>query len=138
MTADLVQFLRARLNEDERAARAATPGPWCDSGGYVTDIDQHGNSRVQVTEFGTQDEDGQGSGPQGQADSAHIARHDPTRVLREVESGRRTLRAHDKWCEGRCEAKYPEGGFDAAHYWNLKVRAEVYADHPDYRPEWRP
>ncbi|MEU0952538.1 DUF6221 family protein [Streptomyces niveus] len=53
-------------------------------------------------------------------------------------AGRRLIRAHEKWCEGRCEAKSPKSGFDAAHYWNLKVRAEVYADHPDYRQEWTP
>ncbi|MFJ4837187.1 DUF6221 family protein [Streptomyces sp. NPDC088746] len=135
---DLMAFLRARLDEDERTAKAATPAPWCDSGGYVTDIDQDGHSRVQVTEFGTQDEDGKGDGPQGQADSAHIARQDPARALREAEAKRRVLRAHEKWCEGRCEAKYPEGGFDAAHYWSIKTLAAVYADHRDYREAWRP
>ncbi|MFD6656894.1 DUF6221 family protein [Streptomyces parvus] len=62
----------------------------------------------------------------------------PARTLREVEAKRRILRAHEKWCEGRCEAKHPEGGFDAAHYWSIKALAAVYADHPDYLPEWRP
>ena len=74
--------------------------------------------------------------PEGLA--AHIARHDPARVLAEVEAKRRIVRAHAKWCEGRCEAKYPEGGFDAAHYWSIKSLAAAYADHPDYREEWRP
>ncbi|MFD3955913.1 MULTISPECIES: DUF6221 family protein [Streptomyces] len=93
MTDALVAFLKARLDDDERVARAATPGPWCDSGGYVTNIDEDGHSRVQVTDFGTQDEDSEGGGPQGQADSAHIARQDPARTLREVEAKRGLLDA---------------------------------------------
>jgi hypothetical protein len=35
---DLVQWLTAQLDEDERIAKAATPGPWVDQGGYVTDV----------------------------------------------------------------------------------------------------
>lgn len=96
MTADLVQFLRDRLYEDERQANAATTfaaASWSiETSGIVTtgpDDDVYTNDREVA---------------------AHIARHDPARVLREVEAGRRVLRAHEKWCEGRCEAKYPEGG----------------------------
>ncbi|MFD7884070.1 DUF6221 family protein [Streptomyces bauhiniae] len=141
---DLVRWLRAQLDEDERIAQAAS---WCDDAAAW---------RAAPSKYGTQTrpkeprwyiedslEDGvittvdpRASDDEGVA--VHIAEHDPARVLREVEAGRRLIRAHAKWCEGRCEAKYPEGGCDAAHYWNLKVRAEVYADRPGYHEEWRP
>lgn len=125
MTADLVAFLRERLDEDEQTARRAGES-----------FRQVGETGVIVTTEGDRAEECASANWAGIAE--HIVRHDPARVLREVEAARRLIRAHAKWCSGRCEAKHPEGGFDAAHYWGLKVRAEVYADHPDYRPEWRP
>lgn len=129
----LLAFLRARLSEDEAAARAAGPGSWQEygigSGGWTV------GSAQGDDHFGAETSS---SGPEGQAQAAHIARHDPARVLTEVEAKQRILRAHEKWCEGRCEAKYPEGGFDAAHYWSIKSLAAVYADHPDYDESWRP
>ncbi|MEU6057986.1 DUF6221 family protein [Streptomyces sp. NPDC047097] len=174
MTADLVAFLRARLDEDELWATEASrydPGYFPDypsvpggvhwhwvanetdqelapnpsrevSIGYDAEVEGAVSLRSRETwpssmgrdlpQFALQTEE------VPSAVGGHIIRHDPARALREVEAGRRLLRAHEKWCEGRCEAKYPEGGFDAAHFWNIKARAEVYADHPDYRQEWRP
>lgn len=123
MTADLTTFLRARLDEDEQTARAAHRPNWSTDG-------------RRGLHYGV--EDGWMADALTTADADHIARHDPARVLREVEAKRRVLRAHEKWCEGRCEAKYPDGGFDAAHYWSIKSLAAVYADHPDYRQEWTP
>ncbi|MFG3311847.1 DUF6221 family protein [Streptomyces albidoflavus] len=129
MTANLIAFLRARLDEDEAVARAASPGPWRpdEEGDEVLAVD----GIVVAEGFAL-------SGRQLRATVDHIARHDPARVLAEVEAKRRIVQAHAKWCEGRCEAKYPEGGFDAAHYWSVKSLAAVYADHPDYREGWRP
>jgi hypothetical protein len=112
---DLVQWLRAQLGEDERIARACSgDGRW-----------DAGDIAIYGKDLGVEVRD-------------HMAEHDPARVLREIEATRRLIRAHEKWCEGRCEAKYPEGGFDAAHYWNIKLRAEVYADRPGYLGSWRP
>ncbi|MGG7608863.1 DUF6221 family protein [Streptomyces sp. ZG43] len=122
MTASLIAFLQARLDEDEEEARAATQGDWVWSREFVTPPGYHHRT----------------VGPLEPGDAAHIARHNPARALAEVEAKRRIVRAHEKWCAGRCEAKYPEGGFDAAHYWSVKSLAATYADHPDYREEWRP
>ncbi|MFB7776901.1 DUF6221 family protein [Streptomyces bauhiniae] len=123
---DLVQWLRKQFDEDEQVARDADADTWRVGEGHDGGKVLMGQPGCVVAEARFAE----------YAD--HAARHDPARVLREVEAGRRLIRAHDKWCEGRCEAKYPEAGFDAAHYWNLKVRAEVYADRPGYRQEWRP
>lgn len=144
---DLVEWLRAQLDEDELAARKAAelcgchpPAPsWS-----FRDGDEPTDGRILVVDDphpGLKRKIGRrwNGSYEGLFMAEHIVRHDPERVLREVEGTRRLIRAHEKWCEGRCEAKYPEGGFDAAHYWNLKVRAEAsYSDRPGYRDEWRP
>lgn len=106
----LVEFLKARLDEDEQAAQAVRADDWTDHDGWI-------ELAPEVAE--------------------HARAHDPARVLREVEAKRRIIRAHAKWCAGQCEAKYPHETFDAAHWWSLKALAEVYADHPDYPEEWR-
>ncbi|MFJ8865200.1 DUF6221 family protein [Streptomyces sp. NPDC102473] len=135
MTAELTAFLEARLDERESAAVAAggRGGDWqaLGTGVYSVPVDEDAPPLVTTgPEVGGTDEDA--------ARAEHVALHDPTRVLREVEAARRVLRAHEQWCEGRCETKHPEGGFDAAHYWSVKSLAAVYADHPDHREEWRP
>ncbi|WP_145503160.1 DUF6221 family protein [Streptomyces sp. CFMR 7] len=126
MTDALVAFLKARLDDDEQVARQAASreqggASWRLEGATVLAGDGAPVARHTWADEGV-----------------HIARQDPARTLREAEAKRRILRAHAKWCEGRCEAKYPEGGFDAAHYWSIKALAAVYADHPDYLEEWRP
>lgn len=97
---DLVEFLRARLDEDEKAAKAWLP-------------------------FGNSDA----------ADRDHIARHDPARVLREVDAKRRLIQLY--------EAQMETGGFVGTFYANtaepsLRLLALPYADDPEYREEWRP
>lgn len=56
--------------------------------------------------------------------AAHIARHDPARVLREVAAKRAIVERY---------AKAPDwaGGED------VRLLAAVWSDHPDYRQEWR-
>ena len=131
----LVEWLRAQLDEDERIARAATPGPWVDQGGYVTDV----GPRVQVTDYGTQDGEPEEDGPQGRADSAHIAEHDPARVLREIDAKRRLLAVHrpyvaepDQACLG-CA-----GGIEFERCPVVRLLALPYVDRPGYREDWRP
>ncbi|TXJ78600.1 hypothetical protein E2C11_16465 [Streptomyces lavendulae] len=148
---DLVAWLQEQLAEDERIARAAANvvGPvrgatdWqvkkslSDEGGeYWSITTTPPDDLVPTVELAGGGMSG--GGVHEESVAAHVAAHDPARVLREIDATRRLIRAHAKWCEGRCEAKSPEGGFDAAHYWNIKVRAEVYSDRPGYRAEWRP
>ena len=135
MTADLVAFLRARLDEDEQTARAATPGPWRHS------PDKHwrkpGTSWFEEAVFagpagsgatciaGTGETDDQ----QSMADAAHIARHDPARVLAEVDAMRRTL--------VRCEEAMLSGVPVLVHFAEETVRelALPWAGHPDFPPD---
>jgi hypothetical protein len=147
MNDDLVAFLRDRLAEDERIARAATPGPW------RYNPDKHwrrpGTSWVEEAVFagpsgagatcvaGT----GETDDPPSMTDATHIARHDPARVLAEVEAKRRaidacmeTLAGEDAWdpqLDGGSSEPY-----DLANHM-LKTLAAPYADHHSYQPAWR-
>lgn len=109
---DLIAFLRARLDEDERAAQRAGASCWheCDDG----DLEFHD-------------------------------RFDPDRVLREVEAKRRLLVEHPiltAWrvCT-RC-SDYAEPGEIfrevSGPCATVRLLALPYADHDDYREEWKP
>lgn len=145
MTSDLVTFVRARLDEDEQVARLAAimnPGApaleW--SAEQVGREDPHtrlwGNTwavlpaKVKGIVLAVSSADS----PYQPRVTAHIARHDPARVLREVEAKRRMV-------------DYLTDLDDKAsdnNWWNLdtdlpfKLLAQPYADHPDYRAEWSP
>lgn len=121
----LVTFLRARLDEDEAVARDLPPRWFVGERGWVLDaeeIDPHAEdeqhdsiAQAMVTPA-----------------AAHIARHDPARVLAEVAAKRAILRLHvpevPSWCP-RCDS-WPCS--------TLKALALPYAGHPDCREEWRP
>jgi hypothetical protein len=103
---DLAAFLTARLDEDEAAARES----YYEGQRWITE--EEGVYRWPDDEL-VQMAD-------RKADARHIARHDPARVLREVEAGRKLVTV-------------TEGS-----RFLLKILAAIYSDHPDYRPEWAP
>jgi len=122
---DLIAFLNARMDEDEATANCLLfagrmSGPLRFVSGYG-----------------------------GPAADAFIARHDPARVLREVEAKRLIIAAHNTTVRERMRS-HPEYGQD---YWcdtcshenptgrwcrTLLLLAAIYSDHPDYRQEWKP
>jgi hypothetical protein len=123
----LVTFLRARLDEDERAARAASPGPW--------HLNAEGDEVLAVDDV-TAAECFALSNRQLRATAAHIARHDPARVLREVEAKRQMILSHmpvSMVAGWGCSADGITGYCSA-----MRFLALLYADHPEYRPEWAP
>jgi hypothetical protein len=107
---DLVEFLRAALDEDERVARVATPGPWrLDAGLRLPEqID------VVSVDYFTVCEDLEDT------DAAHIARHDPARVLAEVAAKRGLL------------AELAAANMVFA----MRLLAEPYAGREGWRGEW--
>lgn len=111
---DLAAFLAARLDEDEAAAKAAireTAPQWAADGHWA--LYEHPEEGMQQVCLNENFEDDP---------ITHIARHDPARVLREVEAKRRMLEELD--------LPYP----GEEHL--LKLLAAVYRDHPDYDPAW--
>ena len=104
----LVEFLRARSDEDEVDARrcgADECGVWT-TDGSVLDLCQM-DLAVHP------------------AYAAHMARRDPARALVEVEAKRRITERHAS-CGGPSPCE------------DLRLLALPYAGHADYRDEWRP
>lgn len=149
MTQTLTEFLLARIAEDEESARAVRPGPWwiektsspMDKETWaVADIERFRGyaNHVRVGE--------------DKPLAEYITRHDPARVLAECEAKRRIVGLHAdggesqgftaKGCDGyehACEECGAHGEYGIA--WpcdTLRALAAVYADHPDYLPEWKP
>ncbi|MFI8531784.1 DUF6221 family protein [Streptomyces aquilus] len=135
---DLVQWLRAQLDEDERIARAAAsvrgPDWWFE--GYFEDMDgqvlagmvlDRGSSAVRSLAMTTRSD----------AEGEHAVRHDPARVLRQVDAERRLLDVHalNGWVCDTCDNGEVEQTFPCL---TLRLLALPYADRPGYREEWRP
>lgn len=121
----LIAFVRARLDEDEERARAAVSA-WGD--------------KVNEPKWADLPDEITG----------HAFRHDPVRVLREVEAKRRTLEIHRVSGGWEDEDGHDIGlGCDECGYsaeycdrggWceTLRHLAGAWADHPDYQQEWTP
>lgn len=122
---ELVDFLRARLDEDEEVAKAASG----DLGNVL--------SQVEYLDGTTQ------------ADERHIARHDPARVLAEVEAKRQLTARGGPFCTSNCdepgnEPMDPdtswttplEHHFGCGAHEAAKLFARPFRAHPDFDPAW--
>lgn len=143
MSDDPVTFLRARLDEDKARAAAAAEDAgarWYYGGGYVL-----ARREDDMVATGSHDFLDQERGE-------FIAAHDPARVLAEVEAKQQLLDEHEADSFGDCTTcarpeDFDEDG-DGNRTWSrssqpfpcptLRLLSLPYADHPDYREEWRP
>jgi hypothetical protein len=108
-----VQFLRARLAEEEAIATAALGDPgrgrdWWDAATLM--------ERAQISH----------------AEAEHIAAHGPHRVLADVNAKRRLI-------EEAIDADEPGEYWNSeSRDWVLRFLAVAYAEHRDYSQAWRP
>ncbi|MEU7010383.1 DUF6221 family protein [Streptomyces sp. NPDC046332] len=144
---DLIAFLRARLDEDEQEAKARRgifPSPGVQDDGYVWLHIRPGGNAV-ITRYPRPVE--------GYDDMAKLRNWADTengwtqrRVLAEVDAKRRIIDLHALEYRERPERVIGESdepfcaeclgeGFPCE---TLRLFALPYADHPDYRDEWRP
>lgn len=135
MSDELVAFLRARLDEDERIARAAADY----DDGAAHDVEGPPGTWSCLDEaqwFGPSYRGGVIAPRIGQANSpdlgAHIAEHDPARVLREIEAKRRMV------AECVSVADQDSRGMSSMADDFLRLLALPYSDRPGYRSEWTP
>ena len=135
----LVEFLRERLAEDEQTARATDGASWRTTSdqddfsgdaliGYTTLRDDEGSPIAD-------DRDGRMSAD----DLTHIARHDPARVLRDVEAKREIVMQYERAHDNR--RAHPDdlasAGALLALHGVVHLLALPYADHPEFQEEWR-
>lgn len=142
----LLDFLNARLGEDQKAAEDCGYRHWYvlgpPAGHYAySSTSDHlcgsdpGSNRYSTISTG------------GGASLHHAARHDPARTLAEIDAKRRLIALHapEDWTdEQRCavcqsdRSDYAEQ--DTPDMWpcaTLRLLAAPYADHPDYDEAWR-
>lgn len=138
----LIDFLRARLDEDERVAlphcaegrrRIEGAGRWrCDdTGGAVRELKMNPLDGVYEVV--------------AEADlhmtAEHIARHDPARVLAEVAAKRAILELHEGSHE--CSVYDHNGEIDNCTWVidggcsTVLLLAQPYAGHPHFHPSWQ-
>lgn len=125
---DLIAWLRAQLDEDERVAQAVEdrsepwPGQWQNDDGYAL---RTRNGWVLAHNQGK---------PYAPGLVDHIARHDPARALAEVDAKRKILDLHKPVAitGNVCCA-------DANRYpcHTVRLLAQPYAGRPGWREEWR-
>jgi hypothetical protein len=144
---DLVEFLLARIAEDEAVARVVDLSP--DTRGIyqrqgpdgLWDTYTPDAAEFYVMRVLTAGEDGYPKPKQDIPATQFFRYHDPARVLREVEAKRRIVAEHPvhemdgfacccETCGGEDEGDYPCP--------TLRLLALPYADHEAYREEWRP
>lgn len=134
MSDDLVAFLRARYDDTAREARETA-----EEFGAVWTADVEMECVRSDTGADVVDEPN--------TPLAHIVRHDPARVLREVEAKRALLKRHAPRERGDgcvvCDDGNDSCGCLSGPHWSypcdtVKILALPYVDHPEYREEWRP
>ncbi|MCT9092864.1 DUF6221 family protein [Streptomyces sp. ASQP_92] len=156
MTADLVQFVRDRLDEQEEDIRALPAGPWeWKTIGEPGDPEWDGLMGQDDTPLlASGDAEGWMSGiSRHEAFDAYLQDIQPARALADIEAKRQLLEAllsegHAVLRPGGstqiyCDADYgADGCCDCGRDERLdrliRLLALPYADHPDYRQEWRP
>ena len=135
MSTDLIAFIRARLDEREQTARQlseTSPGPWwLDSREAVDAVLRDANGEW-VNDVWTRDV----------INLPYLVQNDPAYVLADIESKRKIIDRYLAFVHLR-QNQYtgpPEviQGIRAQLLSILKEMAEVYSDHPDYQPTWRP
>ena len=146
---ELIEFYRARLDDDERYARGALNDPASD-GQSIRIVD--GDLAIK---------------PSAASDALtlHLVRHDPARVLREVQAGRKLIAAYEEASvavDAQAAEHVPDGMPAVAQIGDVTVvaqgliegiagapglpmfaalavevanRGAVYSDHPHWRPE---
>lgn len=159
MSAELVAFLHGCLDRDAAAAQRAhdvDPGPWEAGANEKGDNHQrdepHGTALLRAADgVALWDCEGSGTLCMAAPTGIHIARHDPTRTLADIDAKRRIIALHGPvTLRGGAGAKYfdtatvcrscepPQFPEHASPCPTLRLLALPYRDEPGYLPAWAP
>jgi hypothetical protein len=156
---DLVRWLGEQLDEDERIARAAgrlsgslsggvpdvgerwrVSGSHADDGGTYWSVTTASPDLDRIPTVEMVGSGMSGGGAHTEEVAAHIAEHDPARVLREIDAKRQLVERYERAMENR--RAHPDdlasAGALLALHGAVKLLALPYADRSGYRDEWRP
>jgi uncharacterized protein DUF6221 len=125
LSTELIKWIREQLDEDERIAGGCSGTDWWEH-------PKNWVSAPPLNRVALVVHDG---------DRAHILRHDPTRVLRDIETDRKLISDYADAHEAVDAADHPDmydvgraQGLEEA----LRYRALRFDARPGYREEWRP
>ena len=128
-TPDMAAYLLERIAEDEQAARGAVsdrPGSWVqgdnDAPGWDRDLVYYHSDWSGWTQFDYE------------SMAAHVARHDPARVIAECEAKRMVVQR----CQWVRDHSYAYWGPVGLAEEVLQHLVRVYAGRLDFPPEWLP
>ena len=129
MTSDIIDFLYARYDEDEQVAQKAlglSPRRWHLSGSSIVARTESGSETVVAPTIWPQE-------------GEHIVRHDPARVLTDLNAKRRVVDVLRGFEPNNEWDTQPDMGLRANNAAGaLRALALAYAGHPDYHSDWRP
>lgn len=134
---DFAAFLLARIAEDQAAATEAAHG---ESGRWATGGDASTRAVEDADAYPVIYDEGSPS----YAQAAHIARHDPARVLADCEAKRQVIESYRHHAGRYAEEQYLGGVHTSLRnirdslFWVMLRLAVTYGGHADYRDEWRP
>lgn len=140
---DLITFLRARLDEIEARVRALPEGPW-----EWRSIDESGPAFDELvgptgeSVLSSSDTEGYCSWiTRHETFDAYLQDVQPARVLAEADAKRRVVALHEaadhEYAEGPVCLSCDQGGPLPYPCPTVRLLALPYADHPDYREEWK-
>lgn len=137
MMNDLIEFLRARIAEDEAVAQAV------ESGWRWRVVNETQSTDVYCADLADDDYADAGAFAEDlfTADAAHVARWDPARVLAECDAKRQLVELHAPISETSRFCGFCCDGYQASLPYpcpNLRLLALPYAGHADYLDDWRP
>ncbi|MEV1245121.1 DUF6221 family protein [Nonomuraea sp. NPDC049750] len=129
---ELLVFVHARLDDEERLASAAIQGPWRtgEIADHLVDYVIYGTSPIVSTKI-VQVANLEMAW-QGEENAAHIVHQSPDRTRRDVQSRRKTLL--------RCQEEMLSGiprlvWFAKMTVWEM---AQRWNDHDDFKEGWKP
>lgn len=127
MSDDLVQWLRAQLDEDERIARG-TGQPSLSWQNFDMDSELRDDVNAGTVAYTPRE-----------GTRAHIAAHDPARVLREIDAKRAIVDRYAEVADSDIDLPNdPEYAYANAYGEVVRQLATAYADRPGYLESWRP
>jgi hypothetical protein len=132
---EMITFVRLQLDEDEQKALAIDAKEWAEDSSWFKDM---------LDPLPSQRRERPGWLPMITVeDVRHIARHDPARVLREVQAKRKVIELYEyavaAWLLDRDKPNPPTVhlGEKAMAEAVLQALALPYSGRPGYREEWR-
>jgi hypothetical protein len=144
---ELVRWLGQQLDTDERIAREA-----CEYAETEWRLDEDGETvlwwppelhiaekeREKGLPVVSDHWRGQTIESGGARIAPHIARHDPARVLREIDAKRQALDHYERVRQHTANGDEAYVLAEGAVAKQIRIMATGYADRPGYREEWRP